>query len=278
VESRIAVIGASGQLGTDLVRLLGSRAIPLRHQQVELTDITNVRTVIADFAPSAVINAAAYNWVDKAEDEPHVAYAVNALGPRNLALVCSELNIPLLHVSSDYVFGEPSKGDAANPSPHRESEAPSPRGAYAVSKLAGEYFVLGACPKHIAVRTCGLYGRQRPTLHTHLDGEFGSSDHPASGGPKARSLSSDKQWRDHLVRLRSGDFPNRRINCRSGTDYYARVRREGTATCVQRAELRQGKSTGSHPARLAVCCRAIHFEAVAGSASSDDFIFDCAAH
>jgi dTDP-4-dehydrorhamnose reductase len=158
VASRIAIVGASGQLGTDLVRILGSNAIPLRHQQVELTEITSLRSVLTDLHPSAVINAAAYNWVDKAEDEPHVAYAVNALGPRNLALICKELDIPLLHVSSDYVFGKDAVTGPNQPAPHTEADVPAPRGAYAVSKLAGEYFVLGTSPKHVAVRTCGLYG------------------------------------------------------------------------------------------------------------------------
>lgn len=158
MESRIAIVGASGQLGTDLVRLLGTSAIPLRHQQVELTEVASLRTVLSDLHPSAVINAAAYNWVDKAEDEPQVAYAVNALGPRNLALVCKELDIPLLHVSSDYVFGKEVLSGEVNPAPQTESDIPAPRGAYAISKLAGEYFVLGTSPKNFVVRTCGLYG------------------------------------------------------------------------------------------------------------------------
>lgn len=159
MESRIAVIGASGQLGTALMRLLGTRAIPLRHHQVELTDMANLRTVLRDAAPNAVINTAAYNWVDKAEDEPHVAYSVNALGPRNLALVCAEMQIPVVHVSSDYVFGQNALDGIPTPeTPYLETDAPGPVSAYGISKLAGEYFVRANSPKYFVVRTCGLYG------------------------------------------------------------------------------------------------------------------------
>lgn len=157
--SSIAVIGASGQLGTELMRVLGERAIPLRHQQVELTDHANLRTVLRDLAPAAVINTAAYNWVDKAEDEPHIAYTANALGPRNLAQVCAELQIPIMHVSTDYVFGQAALDDSSiSPAPFREVDAPGPVSAYGVSKLAGEYFVRSVTRQHFVVRTCGLYG------------------------------------------------------------------------------------------------------------------------
>lgn len=158
MTSRIAVIGASGQLGSELMRLLGARAIALRHQQVELTDLAILRTVLSDVAPTAVINTAAYNWVDKAEDEPQAAYGVNALGPRNLALVCSELQVPVLHVSSDYVFGQDSLDGVGTLVPYVETSAPGPVSAYGVSKLAGEYFVRSLSMRHFVVRTCGLYG------------------------------------------------------------------------------------------------------------------------
>lgn len=152
-DCQIAIIGASGQLGSELRRLLGERAIAIRHSDLELSDSVSVRAALAAANPDFVINAAAYNWVDKAEDEPHIAYAVNALGPRNLALACAERSIPLLHVSSDYVFGLEMKE-----APLRETDLPGPTGAYGLSKLAGEYFVRSLCPQHFVIRTCGLYG------------------------------------------------------------------------------------------------------------------------
>ncbi len=150
---RIAIIGASGQLGSEFRRLLGERAIAIRHSQLEISDPLSVRQALIAADPDFVINAAAYNWVDKAEDEPQVAYAVNALGPRNLALACAERSIPLLHVSSDYVFGLDARD-----TPYSETDTPGPLGAYGLSKLAGEYFVRSLCPQHYVVRTCGLYG------------------------------------------------------------------------------------------------------------------------
>ena len=150
---RIAIVGASGQLGWELRRLLGERAIAIRHSDIEITELLSVRATMAAAGPDFMINAAAYNWVDKAEDEPHIAYAVNALGPRNLALACAERSIPLLHVSSDYVFGL-----EVNETPFRETDAPGPCSAYGLSKLAGEYFVRSLCPQHFVIRTCGLYG------------------------------------------------------------------------------------------------------------------------
>jgi dTDP-4-dehydrorhamnose reductase len=162
-HNRIAIIGASGQLGTELVRVLADRAIPLRHSQIEVSDASNIRAALDATNPDFVINAAAYNWVDKAEDEPHVAYAINALGPRNLALACAERSIPLLHVSSDYVFGLgssdlPATTQTTTQLPYRETDLPGPLSAYGLSKLAGEYFVRALCPQHYVIRTCGLYG------------------------------------------------------------------------------------------------------------------------
>ena len=150
---RIAIVGASGQLGSEFRRLLGERAIAIQHSEVEITDQLSIRAALLAASPDFVINAAAYNWVDKAEDEPDIAHAVNALGPRNLAQVCAERSIPLLHVSSDYVFGLEGKT-----TPFRETDAPGPLSAYGLSKLAGEYFVRSLCPQHFVIRTCGLYG------------------------------------------------------------------------------------------------------------------------
>lgn len=152
-HQRIAIIGASGQLGSAFRQLLGERAIPIQHSQIEISDSESIRAVLMAANPDFVINAAAYNWVDKAEVEPQVAYAVNALGPRNLALVCAERSIPLLHVSSDYVFGLD-----VSTTPFCETDLPGPVSAYGLSKLAGEYFVRSLCPQHFVIRTCGLYG------------------------------------------------------------------------------------------------------------------------
>ena len=151
---RIVVVGAGGQLGTDLCRHLGEAAVVLTHADIEITNKSSVARAIDVARPDLVVNTAANNPVDRAEDEPAAAWNVNALGPRNLAAITGERSIPLMHISTDYVFGA-----AANQTtPYRESDAPGPLSVYAVSKLAGEYFVQAINPRHFIVRTCGLYG------------------------------------------------------------------------------------------------------------------------
>lgn len=151
---RIALIGAGGQLATDLAPRLPGDVISLPHAEIEVTDSVQVAQVLDVHRPDVVINCSGYNLVDKAEDEPAVAFAVNAVGPRNLALECGRRGLTLMHVSSDYVFD----GGPGRARPFVEDELPGPVSAYGISKLAGEYFVRAGCPKHFVIRTCGLYG------------------------------------------------------------------------------------------------------------------------
>jgi dTDP-4-dehydrorhamnose reductase len=152
---RIALLGAHGQLGTALTASLSGDVVPLTSADVDVVDAAQVRVALDATRAELVVNATAYNLVDKAEDEPERAYAVNALGPRNLSLWCAQHNVPLVHVSTDYVFGL----DTARQTPWTETESAGPVSAYGVSKLAGESFVRALAPKHHVVRTCGLYGR-----------------------------------------------------------------------------------------------------------------------
>lgn len=151
---RIAVIGPNGQLGSALCRQLGDSAIRFEHDVLDITRPAQVEAALDAARPDVMINTAAYNWVDKAEDEPQAAYELNALGPRHLALACRKRDVVLVHISSDYVFGL----DADRRTPYRETDCPGPQSAYAVSKLAGEQFVRSHCPRSFVVRTCGLYG------------------------------------------------------------------------------------------------------------------------
>src|SRR5262249_42867794 len=91
---------------------------------------------------------------DRAESEPAAAFAVNAWGVRELAVVCRDRSATLVHFSSDYVFGL----DESRRTPYAETDAPGPVSVYGLSKLAGEYLLRGLCPRHLIVRTCGLYG------------------------------------------------------------------------------------------------------------------------
>jgi dTDP-4-dehydrorhamnose reductase len=159
--NRIALVGADGQLGRELRQRLGERVVALGHTQIELTDADSVEAAIAAADPEMVINAAAYNLVDRAEEEPNVAFAVNAYGPRNLAIACDARDIPLLHVSTDFVFSGKDKTDAVETQrslPYVESDRPVPLCEYGKSKRAGERYVGSLCRRQFVVRTCGLYG------------------------------------------------------------------------------------------------------------------------
>lgn len=151
---KFAVLGAAGQLGRDLCPRLPGEVVPLTRQQADLTRPDSLRATLDEVRPDVVVNCAAYNFVDKAETEPEAAFAVNAWGVRALATVCRDLDVTLVHISSDYVFGL----DQTRHTPYSEADAPGPVSVYGLSKLAGEYLVRALCPKHLIVRTCGLYG------------------------------------------------------------------------------------------------------------------------
>ncbi len=151
---RIAIVGAGGQLGQDLCRRLGSRAVALTHADIELSSRSSVQQALRDACPDAVVNVAAYNLVDQAEIDLTDALAVNCSGVRYLAETCAELDVPLVHFSTDYVFGR----DELRSTPYREDDLPGPVNCYGVSKLAGEHVALLTYPRTYVIRTCGVYG------------------------------------------------------------------------------------------------------------------------
>lgn len=151
---RTVVLGAPGQLGRDLVPRLSGEVVPLGRADADLTDATALRSKLTALRPDIVVNCAAYNFVDKTESEPTAPFAVNAWAVRDLATICRDSDCTLVHFSTDYVFGlDPSRS-----TPLTEAEAPGPVNVYGLSKLAGEYLVRSICPKHLVIRTCGLYG------------------------------------------------------------------------------------------------------------------------
>src|ERR1700674_88836 len=153
---KIAVIGANGQLGTDLVAAFSENddaVRALRHSDIEIADINSVSRVLEDIRPEVIVNTAAMHHVENCEREPEKAFAANALGPKNLASVARDLSAVLMHVSTDYVF------DGGKGSPYSEDDNPWPLNAYGVTKLAGEHFVRLTTHKHFVVRTSGLYGK-----------------------------------------------------------------------------------------------------------------------
>ena len=155
MSRRVAVFGASGQLGVELVRELRVRRYEVQgweRSQVDITDPAAVESALAGFDAQLVFNAAAYNQVDVAEKEPQAAYLVNALAVRNLALACRQVDALLVHFSTDYVF------DGTARHPYAEDDLPHPLGAYAVSKLAGEMYAQAYLDRALVVRTSGVFG------------------------------------------------------------------------------------------------------------------------
>jgi dTDP-4-dehydrorhamnose reductase len=153
---KVAVIGANGQLGTDLCRALHNfDVIPFTDADIEIVDMASVREAMLKNKPEIIINTAAYVRVDDCEDEKDKAFSVNALGARNVAVVAQGLGARLVHMSTDYVFG----GEAEpRTTPYTEFDTPVPLSVYGKSKLAGDDFVRHLCFRHFIVRPSGLFG------------------------------------------------------------------------------------------------------------------------
>jgi dTDP-4-dehydrorhamnose reductase len=150
---RILLAGAGGQLGQALRQVLAAQALlPCSHAELDVAEPAAVEAALTSFSPTLVLNASAYTAVDQAEDEPERAARVNQQGPRVLAEATAARGLPLLHVSTDYVF------DGEKGAPYLESDATHPLGVYGASKLAGEVEVRRANPRHWIVRTAWLYG------------------------------------------------------------------------------------------------------------------------
>lgn len=145
------VLGAKGQLGSELKRLLGDQATYLDHKELDLGDIPRLKSAIHELKPDLVLNAAAYNAVDKAETETEIAMKINAEAPGLLSELSYELKFKFVHVSTDYVFDGESK------IPYKETDPINPVNAYGRSKAEGEKRVLAANPKSLIFRTSWVH-------------------------------------------------------------------------------------------------------------------------
>ncbi len=155
MTQRVLVFGCGGQLGVELMREFAARGYEAKgyeRHHVDITDRARVEQAVADLDAAVVVNAAAYNMVDVAENEPQAALQVNGLAVRNLALACRQVDARLVHFSTDYVF------DGTAGRPYVESDLPHPLGAYAVSKYAGELYAQAYLDKPLIIRTSGVFG------------------------------------------------------------------------------------------------------------------------
>jgi dTDP-4-dehydrorhamnose reductase len=200
---KLLVLGAGGQVGHELYRLAWPAGYSITAFDRSGVDIARREAVFAAVArerPDIVINAAAYTAVDRAESEPDIAWASNCTGPANLAAVCRDVGIPLIHLSTDYVF------DGSKAGAYREDDPVKPLGVYGKSKEAGDQAVRGALAHHVILRTAWVYSGhghnfvktmlrlagERPVLRVVAD-QIGS---PTSAGDIAAAIAAIVQQFD----------------------------------------------------------------------------------
>ena len=203
---KLLVLGAAGQVGRELCRLAwptGTAIASMDRAEIDIADRDAAFASVARERPEIVINAAAYTAVDRAESEPEAAWAANCTGPANLAAACAQARIPLIHISTDYVF------DGSKEGPYREDDPVNPLGVYGRSKAAGDRAVRAALAEHVILRTAWVYSAhghnfvrtmlrlasERPVLRVVAD-QIGS---PTSGADAARAIAAIVQ------RIAAGD-------------------------------------------------------------------------
>ncbi|MDE1239247.1 dTDP-4-dehydrorhamnose reductase [Vibrio aestuarianus] len=153
---RVLITGSHGQVGSCLTEQLANDentiVLALDREHLDITNQDAINTVVAEFEPSIIINAAAHTAVDRAEEEVELSYAINCDGPKYLAQAAQSLGAAMLHISTDYVFEGNKAGE------YVETDVTNPQGVYGESKLAGELVVAQACDKHIILRTAWVFG------------------------------------------------------------------------------------------------------------------------
>lgn len=151
---KVLITGCRGQVGHCLVKQLEGKAevLAVDKEQLDITDQAAVFSVVSEFVPDYIINAAAHTAVDKAEEEVELSFAINRDGPMYLAEAAETCGAVMLHISTDYVF------DGTGGAPYQECDAVGPQGVYGQSKLAGEQAVAQACAEHLILRTAWVFG------------------------------------------------------------------------------------------------------------------------
>lgn len=155
---KIALIGAAGQLGSDIQRAntkYSYEVIPITHEDMDVTDFNKAYKVLKEIKPEVIINTSAFHKVDDCEKESDKAYAVNTIGVRNLGVISNELNSPIVQISTDYVFDGEKEDKTIG---YTEFDVPNPTNIYGISKLRGEKLLSTVVNKYYIVRTAWLFG------------------------------------------------------------------------------------------------------------------------
>lgn len=150
---KITVIGSNGQLGTDLVKVLGidHEVVPLTHDDIEVSDYSSC-LILKDHQPDVIINTAAFHKTDQCEEDSLKTFSVNSLGARNVATISKEINATAVYISTDYIF------NGTKNKPYNEQDKPTPINTYGISKLAGECFTTQN-PEHYILRVASVFGQ-----------------------------------------------------------------------------------------------------------------------
>lgn len=152
----VLLIGSQGQVGQELCKTLPAigQLTAWHRDHIDLTQTDQIAENVIAQQPDLIVNAAAYTAVDKAESEPELAYQINGEAPKQLAAAANTCGVPLIHISTDYVF------DGQNHRPYRPTDHPNPIGVYGQSKRAGELAILEGCDRPLILRTAWVYGTQ----------------------------------------------------------------------------------------------------------------------
>jgi dTDP-4-dehydrorhamnose reductase len=153
---KVLLIGANGQLGSDLLKVFqaaGDTVVPVTHAQLDVCSEAQISEAMAKAKPDVVLNTAAYHRVEECEKQSALAFQVNGTAVMHLATAAKGAGATLVHYSTDYVFGGYEKGG-----PYDESDLPAPVNVYGTSKVVGEHLISAYTDRYFAIRTCGLYG------------------------------------------------------------------------------------------------------------------------
>lgn len=249
----LLVLGRNGQVATELARLAPA-AEYLGRDRADLSDPENCAAVLRMARPTAVINAAAYTAVDRAEAEPDLAHAVNAAAPAAMARAAADLGVPFLHISTDYVF------DGSGERPRSETDATGPLGVYGASKLAGEQGIAAAGGQWAVLRTAWVFsahgsnfvktmirlGRERDEIGVVADQHGGPTpardiaaaclamvgamqSDPAKGGIYHFAGAPDTSWADFARAIMAQAGLACRVRDIATSDYPTPARRPGNS-------------------------------------------------